>query len=110
MKVKFLKDINISNQINVDKGEILEAKDSGNFILIHMTDDSTVEAPKSEIDGILEIIEYDWVVEKYETKSKRGRNIKNRKFVCPKCGKSNGRKETPYCPYCGTKMDIKVKF
>ena len=110
MKVKFLKNINISNQINVNKGEVLEAKDNGDFILIRMMDDSTVEAPKSEIDGILEIIEYDWVVEEYKTKSERGRIINNRKFICPKCGKSNGKKETPYCPYCGAKMDIKDRF
>lgn len=110
MKIKFLKDVNISNQIYVNKDEIFEAKNNGDFILIHMRDDSTVEAPKSEIDGILEIIEYDWMAEEYETKSQRGRTIKCRKFICPKCEKSNGRKTTPYCPYCGTKMAIKAEF
>ena len=59
MKVKFLKDVNISDEIYIDENEIFEAKDSGNFILIRMLDDSTVKAPKTEIDGILEIIEYD---------------------------------------------------
>ena len=46
---------------------------------------------------------YKWIVEEYKTKSKRGRIIRNRKLICPKCGKSNGRKETEFCPYCGTK-------
>lgn len=45
-----------------------------------------------------------WIVEEYKTISKnRGRTINNRKFICPKCGKSNGRKETEFCPCCGTK-------
>ena len=39
------------------KGEIYEAKDDGDFIMIRMEDDSTVKAPKSEIEGILEVIE-----------------------------------------------------
>lgn len=59
MKVKFLKNVNISNQIYIDENEIFEAKDSGDFILIRMMDDSTVQAPKTEIDGILEIIEWE---------------------------------------------------
>ena len=57
MKVKFLKDVDISGKIMIDKGETFEAREDGDFIMIRMKDDSTVKAPKSEIKGILEIIE-----------------------------------------------------
>lgn len=57
MKVKFLDYVNISNTIYIDKGEIYEAKEDGDYIMIRMRDDSTVKAPKSEIEGILEIME-----------------------------------------------------
>ena len=57
MKVKFLEHVIISDTIYIEKGEIYEAKNDGDFIMIRMEDDSTVKAPKSEIEGILEIIE-----------------------------------------------------
>lgn len=57
MKVKFLENVNISDKITISKGKIFEAKEDGNFIMIRMKDDSTVKAPKSEIEGILEIKE-----------------------------------------------------
>ena len=57
MKVRFLKHVIISDTVCVEKGEIFEAKEDGNFIMIRMEDDSTVKAPKSELEGILEIIE-----------------------------------------------------
>lgn len=57
MKVKFLENVNISDQININEGEIFEAKEDGDFIMICMKDDSTVKAPKSEIEGILKIVE-----------------------------------------------------
>ena len=57
MKVKFLEHVIISDTIYIEKGEIYEAKDDGDFIMIRMEDDSTVKAPKSEIEGILEVIE-----------------------------------------------------
>lgn len=57
MKVKFLENVNISDQININEGEIFEAKEDGDFIMIRMKDDSTVKAPKSEIEGILKIVE-----------------------------------------------------
>lgn len=56
MKVKFLDNVDISGKININKGEIFEAKEDGDFIMIRMKDDSTVKAPKSEIEGILEIV------------------------------------------------------
>ena len=57
MKVKFLEHVIISDTIYIEKGEIYEAKNGGDFIMIRMEDDSTVKAPKSEIEGILEVIE-----------------------------------------------------
>lgn len=56
MKVRFLDNVDISGKININKGEIFEAKEDGDFIMIRMKDDSTVKAPKSEIEGILEIV------------------------------------------------------
>lgn len=57
MQVKFLDNVDISGKININKGEIFEAKEDGDFIMIRMRDDSTVKAPKSEIKGILEIVD-----------------------------------------------------
>ena len=56
MKVKFLKDVSISGNINIDKDDVFEAKYDGDFIMIRMADDSTVKAPKTEAGGILDII------------------------------------------------------
>lgn len=57
MIVKFLENVNISGKLNINKGEIFEARNDGDFIMIRMKDDSTVKAPKSEIEDILEIVE-----------------------------------------------------
>lgn len=57
MKVKFLENVNISDKVTIFEGETFEAKEDGDFIMIRMKDDSTVKAPKSEIEGILEIVE-----------------------------------------------------
>ena len=57
MKVKFLEHVIISDTIYIEKGEIYEAKNDGDFVMIRIEDDSTVKAPKSEIEGILEVIE-----------------------------------------------------
>lgn len=57
MKVKFLENVNISDKETIFKGEIFEAREDGDFIMIRMEDDSTVKAPKSEIEGILEVVE-----------------------------------------------------
>lgn len=57
MKVKFIDNVNIRGEIDIDKGEIFEAKEDGDFIMIRMKDDSTVKAPKSEIEGILKVVE-----------------------------------------------------
>lgn len=57
MRVKFVDNVDISGRININKGEIFEAKEDGDFIMIRMRDDSTVKAPKFEIEGILEIMD-----------------------------------------------------
>lgn len=57
MKVRFLEHVIISDTVYIEKGEIFEAKEDGDFIMIRMKDDSTVKAPKSEIGGILEIVD-----------------------------------------------------
>ncbi|MBQ3513466.1 MAG: hypothetical protein IJA32_06675 [Lachnospiraceae bacterium] len=57
MKVRFLVNADISGKIKVDKGEIFEAKEDRGYIIIKMPGKGTVEAPKSEIQGILEVIE-----------------------------------------------------
>lgn len=57
MRVKFIDNVDISGKFNINKGEIFEAREDGDFIMIRMKDDSTVKAPKSEIGGILEIVE-----------------------------------------------------
>ena len=56
MKVKFLENVIISDKIEINKGDIFEAREDGDFIMIRMVDDSTVKAPKAVIDGILEVI------------------------------------------------------
>lgn len=57
MKIKFLQNVNISNKVTIFKNEEYEAKEDGDFIMIRMEDDITVKAPKSEIVGIIEIVE-----------------------------------------------------
>lgn len=57
MKVKFLEHVIISDTVYIEKGKVFEAKEDGDFIIIRMKDDSIVKAPKSEIEGILEVIE-----------------------------------------------------
>lgn len=57
MKVKFLENVNISDKVTIFKGETYEAMEDGDFVMIRMEDDNTVKAPKSEIEGILEIVE-----------------------------------------------------
>ena len=56
MEVRFLEDVSIRGQISVSKGNVFDAYEEGDFIMILMPDESIVKAPKSEIDGILEII------------------------------------------------------
>lgn len=57
MKIKFLENVDINGKININKDETFEAREDGDFIMIRLKDDRTVKAPKSEIEGILEIVE-----------------------------------------------------
>ena len=57
MRVNFLENVNISDKVTIFKGETFEAREDGDFIMIRMEDDSTVKAPKSEIEGMLEVME-----------------------------------------------------
>lgn len=56
MKVKFLKNVDISGKIEINKGRVFEAEENGDFLMIKMPDGSTVKAPKSETSEILEIM------------------------------------------------------
>lgn len=47
-----------------------------------------------------------WIVKEITSISPRGRMVHSRLFVCSQCGRSNGRTGRPYCPNCGTKMDM----
>lgn len=57
MKVRFLDNVNISGKIDINKGSEFEAREDGDFIMIRMKDNRTVKAPKSEMNGIFEIID-----------------------------------------------------
>lgn len=57
MKVRFLDNVNISGKIDINKGSEFEAREDGDFIMIRMKDGRTVKAPKSEMNGIFEIID-----------------------------------------------------
>ena len=49
----------------------------------------------------------EWKMEYYETRSTRGRLIRNKIFTCSNCNRINGRITTNYCSNCGAKMDLK---
>lgn len=56
MKVRFLQNAIIKDCLYVEEGQIFEAIEDGDFILINFSEDFVVKAPKSEIDGVLEVI------------------------------------------------------
>lgn len=53
---------------------------------------------------VVEVKHGKWIMENYETRSPRGRIIRNKNFKCSNCGRSNGRYNTSYCCGCGAKM------
>lgn len=64
MKVKFKVDVDIKGMYEIDKGEEFEAfeyeeSNGEKYIMIKMRDDSTIKAPESETDEILDIIKKD---------------------------------------------------
>lgn len=54
---------------------------------------------------VVEVKHGHWIMEYYETRSTRGRLIRNKTFTCSNCNRRNGRITTNYCPNCGAKMD-----
>lgn len=64
MKVKFKVDVDIKGTYEIDKGEEFEAfkyeeSNGEKYIMIKMRDGSTIKAPESETDEILDIIKKD---------------------------------------------------
>lgn len=64
MKVKFKVDVDIKGMYEIDKGEEFEAfeyeeSNGEKYIMIKMRDGSTIKAPESETDEILDIIKED---------------------------------------------------
>jgi hypothetical protein len=66
---------------------------------MHIFKDITNEGIRIESEGV-------WMTYHCTNggRSPRGRSITYRTFTCDACGKSNGRRKTPYCPNCGAKM------
>ena len=56
MKVRFLQNVIIKDCLYVEEGQIFEAMEDGDFIVINFSEDFDVKAPKSEIDGVLEVL------------------------------------------------------
>lgn len=56
IKVLILADTLVRDKLMLNEGEQFDAYDYGDFIYIDAGDDGIVKAPKSEIDGILEIL------------------------------------------------------
>lgn len=64
MKVKFKVDVDIKGMYEIDKGDEFEAfeyeeSNGEKYIMIKMRDGSTIKAPESETDEILDIIKKD---------------------------------------------------
>ena len=56
MKVKFIQNVQLSDSTIIKEGDVFQAREEGDFIMIRLPDDRTVKAPKNEIEGILEIL------------------------------------------------------
>ena len=59
-------------------------------------------APTADVE---EVKHGEWKMEYNETRSTRGRLIRNKLFTCSNCNRRNGRITTKYCSNCGAKMD-----
>ena len=69
--------------------------------------DCFIETIKAQpIADVAELKHGKWIMEYYETRSRLNRIIRNKKFKCSECGKSNGRSTSIYCSHCGAKMDL----
>lgn len=56
MKVKFIQNVQLSDNTIIREGDVFQAREEGDFIMIRLPDDRTEKAPKREIDGILEVL------------------------------------------------------
>lgn len=57
MKIEFLQDVDIDGKVDCFKREQFEAVEDGDFIMIHMKDDSTVKAPKDALGKYFKKVE-----------------------------------------------------
>ena len=56
MKVKFIQNVQLSDSTIIREGDVFQAREEGDYIMIRLPDDRTVQAPKNEIEGILEVL------------------------------------------------------
>lgn len=56
MRVKFIQNVQLSDSTIIREGDVFQAREEGDYIMIRLPDDRTVKAPKNEIEGILEIL------------------------------------------------------
>lgn len=56
MKVKFIQNVQLSDSTIIREGDVFQAREEGDYIMIRLPDDRKVKAPKNEIEGILEVI------------------------------------------------------
>lgn len=56
MKAKFVQNVQLSDNTIIKEGDVFQAREEGDFIMIRLPDDRTVKAPKNEIEGILEVL------------------------------------------------------
>lgn len=56
MKVKFIQNVQLSDSTIIREGDVFQAREEGDYIMIRLPDDRTVKAPKNEIEGILEVL------------------------------------------------------
>ena len=71
---------------------------------VKATEDMIQALPTADVE---EVKHGEWKMEYYETRSTRGRLIRNKTFTCSNCNRRNGRITTNYCSNCGAKMDLK---
>lgn len=56
MRVKFIQNVQLSDGTIIREGDVFQAREEEDFIMIRLPNDRTVKAPKNEIEGVLEIL------------------------------------------------------